>query len=120
EGYIVLERPGFFRVLPQGSEDEVRRLNPDDIVAELDLSKAHPGSDNYPIQLKTLRNYNLTWDPKMGQATVTVDTRVQNVRKPVVVRTIHQLRDPNREYVANNTTTNPGFVYVSGPKSLVD
>lgn len=118
EGYIVLEQPQFLRVVIDGQDSQ--RLNMEDVVAELDLSKAHPGTDNYPIRVKTLRNYNVTFDPKMSMAQVTLDMIVQNVRKPVTVQAVRQLRDPNREYVPGSTTTVPSFVNVYGPRSIVE
>jgi YbbR domain-containing protein len=120
DGYIILNKPPSFKVLPQGAEEEIRKINPEDLTAEIDLAKAQPGTAIYPIRLRTTRNYNVTWDPKSGTAAVTVDILVQNVRKPVIIRASQQLRDPSREYVPQNTTTDPEFVYVAGPRSLVE
>ncbi len=119
-GLIVLDRPSTFRALPQGSEDDIRKVNPDDLIAELDLSKAHKGIDSYPVRLRTLKSYNVTWEPKMVQVQVTIDVYANSVQKPVVVRTTGQLRDPNYQYVRENTTTDNAVVFVSGPQTIVD
>ncbi len=118
--YLVLSKPPVYTFSPIGSDEDRRKIQASELHAVVDLSRPKLGTSDYPLELKTDRNYNVTWNPPAARVSITVDRSVQNVQKTIEVRQSGQLKDSTYEYVPEQTTVTPPFVYVSGPKSLVD
>lgn len=118
--YMVISKPPIYTFSPIGSDEERRKIRPTDLHAVVDLSQPKIGSSDYQLILKSDRPYNVTWNPSAARISITVDKNVQNVQKSIQVRHSGQLPETEFEYVPEQTTVTPPFVYVSGPRMLVD
>lgn len=117
---VLMNKLPTYNVIPEGAPEDIRQVSAEDLTAVLDLTGATPGTARYPVRLVPKKNLQVTFSRQSSTLQVTLDRLVSGVVKPVVVLPRGSLPDPNLEYVRKNTTTDPAFVYVSGPKSLVD
>jgi YbbR domain-containing protein len=108
------------RVFPQGTADELARIDDKDISAYVDLANADPGTKDYPVHLVVKGDYNVRWDPAPDDRKVTI-TLEKTTKKaiPVRVQVVGSLSNPDYLYLPDSTYVDPPLILIIGPESDV-
>ena len=114
--WAVTKIPDTLSVTVSAPEERLMRLNPDTFVAYADLSKAVPGSRNYPVRVfpAELRALMLNPTPQVPVVLEAIATK----RVKVVIETKGELDDPS--LTLESLVTDPQTAEISGPASQVE
>lgn len=100
----------------QDADDKFLRQN--GVFVYADLNNVHSGSDSYPVRMSFRKNSPYTFTLLTSEVRLDVQEPKRR-RLPVTVEATGQM-DPERNLAYNGAITEPGIVYLTGPKSAVD
>ena len=112
---IVTHSPQRVIVVAEGSQSDLKAINPDELEAFVDLSRAQVGQKSYPVKLRALKKFNVEIKLQRTAETLKIERLVrQNRHVKIEARGL-----PPSDLVYGGAGVRPDTVLLEGPESAL-
>lgn len=114
---ITNDVPGFLDLRLQGSHSFIKGLNPKDMAVQIDISKATPGRNIYPVTADLVNTPRGATVTRINPSYISLD--IEKLARKQVLLKADLIGVPAKDFVVESTEVTPSSIEISGGESVV-